>query len=390
MQALESIRESAESLREDGRVGDTRGNISERTVEILKASRGMRLLQAKDSGGYEAHPNEFFDWVMAVGMEQPSAGWIAGVVGIHPWEIAFMHPQLQDEIYGRDPDTWTASPYAPFGRARPVDGGFLFTGDWPYSTGTDYSQWVILGGMVTGPDGQLPAGPPDVRHFVLPRGDYEIVEDSWKVMGLKGTGSKNVRMKDVFVPDYRVSESKKVSEGVYAAERRPGNPLYAMRFGIMFPAAIAAATLGIAEGLLRAQREYMGGRVSVAGSAARSDPTYLAALAVAEADLAASLCHFRQSVAALYQHAAAGNVVTREQGMRFRRDQVRATDRVFESIAPLMRLAGSAGIQETNDLERRWRDLQTAITHICNVRDSAYLTWGMHAFDGPVPPGAMF
>ena len=229
-----------------------------------------------------------------------------------------------------------------------------------------------------------------MRHFVLPRGDYEIVDDSWKVMGLKGTGSKNVRMKDVFVPGYRVSESKKVAEGVYADERRPGNPLYAMRFGIVFSAAIAAGTLGIAEGTLRRQREYMAGRVSVTGSVAKTDPAYLSALAVAEADLEASKCHFKCMVADLYDQVAAGNRITHAQALTFRRNQVRATDRVYESIAPLARLAGSAGIQETNDLERWWRDLQTGITHICNVRDSAYLAWGLHSFGGSIPPGTMF
>jgi alkylation response protein AidB-like acyl-CoA dehydrogenase len=350
----------------------------------------MRLLQARDFGGYEAHPNDFIEWVIAVGAAQPSAGWIAGVVGVHPWEIAFMHPELQQEIFGADPDTWTASPYAPFGRAKPVDGGFLLTGEWPYSTGTDFCQWVILGGIVTGPDGKAPGGPPDVRHFVLPRGDYEIVDDSWNVMGLKGTGSKNVRMKDAFVPGYRVSEARKVFESVYAEERRPGNPLYAMRFGVVFSAAIAAGTLGIAEGALRAQREYMAGRVSVTGSVARTDPAYLGALAAAEADLEASRCHLKSMVSELYDCASAGNRITAEQALRFRRNQVRATDRVFESIAPLSRLAGSAGVQEANDIERWWRDLQTAITHVCNVRDSAYLPWGLHSFGGNIPPGTMY
>ncbi len=384
------IHASAEALREDALEGDRRGNLTDRTVKVLKDSGGTRLLQAKDLGGYEAHPNEFLDWVMAVGAEQPSAGWIAGVVGVHPWEISFMDPKLQQEIFGDDPDTWTASPYAPFGRAKPVDGGFLLSGEWPYSTGTDFCRWVILGGIVTDAAGQLPPGPPDVRHFVLPRGDYEIVGDSWNVMGLKGTGSKNVRMRDVFVPGYRVSEAKKVTEGVYAEERRPGNPLYAMRFGIVFSSAIAAGTLGIAEGTLRRQREYMAGRVSVSGSVAKTDPTYLGALAVAEADLAASKCHFRCMVSELHDHASAGNRITHDQALAFRRNQVRATDRVFESIAPLARLAGSAGVQESSDLERWWRDLQTGITHICNVPDSAYLAWGLHSFGGSVPPGTMY
>ncbi|MGD8416952.1 MAG: hypothetical protein PVH91_07840 [Pseudomonadales bacterium] len=388
--AIQLIEDSAEVLRGDGPCGDLQANLTDRTVQLLKASGGFRLLLAKDLGGEEAHPNEFLDWVIATGAHQPSAGWVAGVVGVHPWEISFMDPKLQAEVYGDDPDTLTASPYAPFGRARPVEGGFLLSGDWPYSTGTDFCAWVILGGMVTDADGNLPRGRPDVRHFMLPRGDYEIVDDSWNVMGLKGTGSKNVRMQNVFVPDYRVSESWKVTEGIYAAERRPGSPLYAMMFGIMFPAAIAAGTLGIAEGALRMQHRYMEARVSVSGSVAKTDPTYLSALAVAEADLAASKCHLKSLVSELYDYVSHGHSITPEQRLKFRRDQVRASDRVFESIAPLARLAGSAGVQEANDLERWWRDLQTAITHICNVRDSAYIAWGLKEFGGDVPPGTLY
>lgn len=388
--AIRNIEDDAEILRSDALCGDLQANLTGRTVQALKDSGGFRLLLAKDLGGEEAHPNEFLDWVIATGAHQPSAGWVAGVVGVHPWEISFMDPRLQREVYGDDPDTLTASPYAPFGRARPVEGGFLLTGDWPYSTGTDYCRWVVLGGMVMDADGNPPRGRPDVRHFVLPRGDYEIVDDSWNVMGLKGTGSKNVRMQETFVPDYRVSEAWKVTEGVYAEERRPDSPLYQMMFGIMFPAAIAAGTLGIAEGALRAQHRYMEQRVSVSGSVARTDPTYLNALAVAEADLAASQCHLKSVIADLYDHVAAGRKITPEQRLRFRRDQVRATDRVFESIAPLARLAGSAGVQEANELERWWRDLQTAITHICNVRDSAYLPWGLQRFGGEVPPGTLY
>jgi alkylation response protein AidB-like acyl-CoA dehydrogenase len=229
-----------------------------------------------------------------------------------------------------------------------------------------------------------------VRHFVLPRGDYEIVDDSWQVMGLKGTGSKNVRMHDVFVPDYRVSEARKVSEGIYADERRPGRPLYGMMFGIMFPAAIAAGTLGIARGLLRAQRAYMEERVSVSGAVAKTDPGHLAALAVAEADLEAGVLHLKHMLAELYEQVSAGRSITVQQRLWFRRNQVRATDRVFESIAPLARLAGSAGVHEANGLERWWRDLQTGITHICNVRDPAYVGWGLESFGGKVPPGTLY
>ena len=388
--ATQYIIDHAEALQQDALPGDEQNNLTERTVQILKSSGGFRLLLAQDLGGAESHPNEFLDWVIAVGSQQPAAGWVAGVVGVHPWEISFMDPRLQEEVYGNSPDTLTASPYAPFGVACPVEGGFLFSGEWPYSTGTTYCDWVILGGRVADADGNFPPGPPDIRHFVLPRGDYDILDNSWNVMGLKGTGSFSVRMQDAFVPDYRVYESHKVTEGFYAQQHRPSSPLYALKFGVMFPAAIAAGTLGIAAGAVRMHHAYITDRVSVSGNVAKTDPVYLQALAAADADLEAGISHLKSMIADLYDQVCAGQEISVEQRLRFRRNHVRATDRVFDSLGVLARLAGSAGIQEDNALERWWRDIQTAITHICNTREGAYTPWGLHQFGGDIPPGALY
>jgi len=387
--AIAYILEHAEDLRAEAEPSNRLGRITDRTEQILRASGGMRMLQAKDCGGDEAHPNEFMDWVMAVGENHPSAGWIAGVVGIHPWELALADPRLQKEVYGDDPETWVASPYAPFGRAKPVDGGFLFSGQWPYSTGTDSSEWVILGGLVADEAGK-PVSPPDVRHFVLPRTDYEIVEDSWNVMGLEGTGSKDVRMRDAFVPDYRVLDGVQVRDNTYSDRWRPGNPLYAMRFGLMFPFAISAGTFGIARGALREAWRHVEARVSSQGSVSKADPFVLSALARAEADVAASIGHVQSIVARHYDTVSAGGDITVKDRLRFRIDQVRATDRTIEAVNELYRLMGSSSIQKSSPLERYWRDLQVAGTHVCNSREPCYLAWGFDAFGGEIPPAAQY
>ena len=388
-EATAYILEHADDLRAEAQPSNELGQITRRTEEILRASRGMRMLQSKDFGGYEAHPNDFMDWVMAVAENHPSAGWIAGVVGIHPWEIAIADPQLQKEVYGEDPDIWVASPYAPFGRAKPVDGGFLLSGQWPYSTGTECSKWVILGGMVTAQSGK-PTMPPDVRHFILPRADYEIVADSWNVMGLEGTGSKDVRMTDVFVPDYRVLDGVQVRDNTYSDRWRPGNPLYAMRFGVMFPFAITAGTFGIARGALHAAWAHIEARVSSQGSASRTDPFVLTALARAEADVAASISHVQTIIARFYDTVAAGGDITVPDRLRFRVDQVRATERAVQAINELYRLMGSSSIQKASPLERYWRDLQVAATHVCNSAEPCYLAWGIEAFGGEIPPTAQY
>jgi len=106
--AVEFIVQHAEKLRDEHVASDECGRLTEPAKEILKRSGGMRLMQAKSHGGLEASPVDFYEWVRTVGRYNPSAGWIAGVVGVHPWEIALVDPSLQDEIYGAEPDTWVA------------------------------------------------------------------------------------------------------------------------------------------------------------------------------------------------------------------------------------------------------------------------------------------
>jgi 3-hydroxy-9,10-secoandrosta-1,3,5(10)-triene-9,17-dione monooxygenase len=388
-EATAYILDHADELRAQVAPSDELGRLTDRTVEILRTSGGMRLLQSKDDGGFEAHPNDFMDWVMEVGTHHPSAGWVAGVVGIHPWEIAIADPRLQKEVYGDNPEVWVASPYAPMGRAVPVDGGYLFSGRWPYSTGTDHSEWVILGGMVADADG-VAVQPPDVRHFILPRSDYEVLEDTWNVMGLQGTGSKDVRMSDVFVPDYRVLDGVLVRDNTYSDRWRPDNPLYAMRFGVMFPFAISAGTFGIARAALQAARDHIGNRISSQGSVSKADPFVLAALAAAEADVEAGISHLQSTIARFFESVCHGGDITVPERLRFRVDQVRATDRAITAVNELYRLMGSSSIQKSSALERVWRDLQVSATHVCNSREPCYLAWGLDSFGGQVPPSAQY
>jgi 3-hydroxy-9,10-secoandrosta-1,3,5(10)-triene-9,17-dione monooxygenase len=383
-EAVEKARKAADLLREESVPSDELGRLTDRTVEAMHETGLVRLLQPREYAGHEAHPNDFLEAVMAVGVAAPSAGWVAGVVGVHPWEIAMMDPRLQEEIWGEDPDTWTASPYAPFGRATRVDGGFLFTGQWPYSTGTDHAQWVILGGMVVDADGQV-GTPPDMRHFVIPRGDYEIVEDSWNVMGLEGTGSKDVRMTDVFIPDYRVVEAATMIAGGYE-HRQEGKALYRMKFPVVFSAAIAAGTQGIAQGALSVYRDYLAQRVSADGIVGRTDPNQLIVYGEAAADIAASRSHLLTSVAEMFDHVSAGGELTRSQRLTFRRDQVRASRRCADAVDRLYKISGASGIRKDFPNERYWRDLQVALSHICNVAENIYAGWSTDDLGGEASP----
>ena len=378
-EAVRYIHDHAQVLRDEHAPSDEAGMLTEPARAVLEASGGLRLLQAQSHGGYEGNPSEFFEWARAVGRYHPSAGWIAGVVGVHPWEIALVDRKLQDEIYAGNPDNWVASPYAPQGRAVREGDGFRFSGRWQYSTGTDHCGWVVLGGMVVDENG-APDSPPDVRHFFLPRGDYEIVEGSWQVMGLAGTGSKDIQIDGAFVPEYRTVSHAGMSEGEYAC-RRPDSALYQLPFGCMFSAAIAAATFGIAEGAIENYREYMKTRVSTMGIVGKTDPYQQEALAEVEADLAAGITHVDVMIARWLEQLQNGEPISKSQRLEFRRNQVRAVQRVLFGVDKLFSRAGSAAIWTTRPLERYWRDLRTGGTHISDMADVVYNAWADHEFE---------
>src|SRR5437660_1692247 len=281
---LDRVMDLADQMRDQAAQAEQIGRLTDATVKMMKSAGLIRLLQTKQYQGFEAHPREFAETTMATAALDPAAGWIVGVVGVHPYQLAYADPKVSAEIWADDVDTWMASPYAPQGVARPVDGGFIFNGRWQFSSGTDHCDWIILGAM-RGDDKGIPVLPPQMLHMILPRKDYEIVEDSWNVVGLRGTGSKDVIVKDAFVPAYRTMDATKVMDGTAQREAGMTEPLYLMPWSTMFPLGISAATIGIAEGALAAHLDYQRERVGATGTAIKDDPYVMYAVGEAAADM---------------------------------------------------------------------------------------------------------
>lgn len=377
---LRHVEEIADHLEAHAAEAEDEGRLPGETAQKLRDTGVIRMLQAKDFGGFESTPAEFFEAVMAVGARNAAAGWIAGVVGVHPWQLSQFPLKLQEELWGEDPDTWVASPYAPMGRAKRVDGGYVFRGRWPFSSGTDNCDWAILGGLVTDDDGEIVD--PRPRHFVLPCEDYTIHHDSWEVVGLRGTGSKDVSVDDVFVPEYRVEVQEKFDRGVQAREVGRDNPLYAIPFGAIFPAAINAGTLAMAEGALAAFVNYTRARVTVRGTATSTDPAHLSVLGDAAADIAASRTHFLDDWRRIWDVVERGEFLSDELRLETRRNEVRAVRRAIDAVDRLFALAGGGSLQRSRPMQRFWRDCHAGLVHVCNVADPIYQAYGTNLFGG--------
>ncbi|MTE16410.1 acyl-CoA dehydrogenase family protein [Nocardia aurantiaca] len=348
------------------------GKLSDESVKLIRRAGVMRMLQPTDFGGYAAHPRDFAEAVMAVARHCGSTGWVCGVGGVHPWEMALMDRRLQTEVWGANPDTWIASPYAAQGVATPADGGYTLRGRWNFSSGTDHCEWIFLGALLGDAEG-TPIMPPTVLHVVLPRKDYTIVDDSWDVIGLQGTGSKDVIVDGAFIPAYRTIEAEAVAAGENAAERAGRTEtVYKLPFWAMFPLGITSAVIGIAEGALAAHLDYQRDRVTAMGTRIKDDPYVLSAISEAAADIAASRTQLLDGVSRLYDKAEAGETITFEDRSLVRRNQVRCAWRAVSAVDQIFARSGGNAVRRQNIMQRFWRDAHVGLQHAIHTPGSLY------------------
>jgi 3-hydroxy-9,10-secoandrosta-1,3,5(10)-triene-9,17-dione monooxygenase len=361
------------------------GKLCNDSVSLIRQAGVMRMLQPSDFGGYAAHPRDFAEAVMAVANVCGSTGWVCGVGGVHPWEMALMDRRLQTEVWGQDPDTWIASPYAAQGIATPIDDGYALTGRWNFSSGTDHCDWIFLGALVGAADGTL-AEPRQMLHVVLPRADYTIVEDSWNVIGLAGTGSKDIIVDGAFVPAYRTMDSEQVASGARIAEQAGRTEtLYKLPFWAMFPLGITAAVIGITEGALAAHLDYQRDRVGATGTKIKDDPYVLYAISEAASEIAASRSQLLDGISRLYDIADAGRPITFEDRAVVRRDQIRCAWRAVAAADEIFARSGGNAARKTNPLQRFWRDAHVGLGHAIHTPGTIYHSAALTTMDIEAP-----
>jgi alkylation response protein AidB-like acyl-CoA dehydrogenase len=384
---LDRVMELAVHFKEQAIEAEKIGHLPDATVKSMKTIGSIRLLQPQSHGGLEVHPREFAETVMATAALDPAAGWINGVVGVHPYQLAYADPRVADEVWADDVDTWVASPYAPQGVAKPVDDGYIFNGRWQFSSGTDACDWIILGAMIGDADGR-PLMPPQMLHMILPRSDYEIVPDSWDVVGLRGTGSKDVIVKDAFVPTYRTMDAMKVMDGSAQIEAGMTKTLYKMPWSTMFPLGISSATIGICEGALAAHLDYQRERVNSSGVAVKDDPYVMHAVGDAAAEIEASRQALLANVDKVYDIVDASREVPFETRAAVRRSQVKAVWRAVAAVDEIFSRSGGNALRMDKPLQRYWRDAHAGVAHAIHTPGTVYHASALSSL-GIDPQGAL-
>jgi 3-hydroxy-9,10-secoandrosta-1,3,5(10)-triene-9,17-dione monooxygenase len=373
---LAAIRALAPTLRERAAEAETLRRVPDTSIKELEDTGFFQLLQPKAFGGRAADPLVFYSAVKEIAKACGSTGWVASVVGIHPWHVALYDPRAQQEVWGQDPKTRIASSYAPTGKATRVDGGFRLSGRWHFSSGCDHAQWALLGCLVPDAEGN----PVDMRTFLIPRTEYRI-DDVWDTVGLRGTGSNDIVVEDVFVPEYRA-----LSFGPVTALKTPGHelnhePLYRLPYAGVFTTTISTPIVGIAEGAYDSYVEATQQRFRVSyGQKVAEDPFAQVRIARAASDIDASWLQLTRNIGEMYALARRGEELPTELRTRTRRDQVIATERAVAALDLLMENAGGNAMRTgPNPVQRAWRDAHTGRGHAANDPERALLLFGQTA-----------
>ncbi|HWT31650.1 MAG TPA: acyl-CoA dehydrogenase family protein [Propylenella sp.] len=339
--------------------------VPKETVADMQKAGFFEVLKPKKYGGYEMDPQVFYEICMTLAEGCMSTAWIYGVIGVHNWQIALFDPKAAEDVFGKDPSTLIASTYMPKGQVTPVEGGFKFSGRWGFSSGIDHCQWVFLGGLIFDKAGQAP---PEYRTFLLPRSDFEVV-DTWHVMGLKGTGSKDIVVKDVFVPVYRLHKASDGFMGTNPGKDTFTSNLYKLPFGQIFVRAVSSAAIGALQGAVNAFRDW--GKAWMGNMGAKTAEQGPAQFAVADAMVAVDEMKLvlHRNFQTLLDKVKAGQPLDLNERLHYRYQAAQVVERCEKHAYQLFSACGGRGIFNDFPVVRHFLDICAARAHYANNPD---------------------
>ena len=226
-----------------------RGAYSPELHERFRQAGFYRILQPKRFGGYEFDLPTFFRVIMEISAGDPGAGWCLSLASAHVLPVAsHFSAEAQAEFFGDDGEFAAPHSATARGTAVPVDGGYIVSGDWRYSSGIPYSTHFLGTAQLVAPDAGEPY--PEVV-VIVPRGGYTILDD-WGgdlTLGLQGSGSYTAEIRDLFVPEHHVVPWNWLGGDVDAGTpgtKLHGNPMYLGQCGALYAGEIGSVMVGAA------------------------------------------------------------------------------------------------------------------------------------------------
>lgn len=342
-------------------------------VEAIMAEELDLLLRPRRWGGYGADWMFMVDAVSEVGKVCGSTAWCMGFLMHHQWWLSYFPEAAQAAVYESDPRPKIVTAFAPMGKVTVVPGGYRISGEWMWGSGSDYCDWAIVGGFV--PGRKNADGGPRLLNYLLRPGEF-TVKDTWHCVGLKGTGSNNILVDDVFVPEEHTVDMEQAREGTAPGCSLDDGVLYRSSFAYQSPYGVVSPMMGIARGAYDAFVEFTRHRVSTVSGAqiAEAAPVQIR-IGEAQAGIDGAYTILENLNRILHDEAP----VTLAHRIRAKRDFVFAAKLLAGAVDTLFDIGGARGLNEDNALQRAWRDTHAIANHLVLNPDVMYQNAGRAA-----------
>ena len=342
--------------------------------EMVRESGVARILQPPAYGGAGGPLRDVVDAVSEVGAACGSTGWAVVQYVVHPFMVAQWPREAQDEVWGDDPKNLVAGILIQsLGRYERARGGYRVSGRWPFVTGVDTCDWCIVSGYEEGRAGQHESH----LHFLIRREEIEIL-DTWHALGLRGSGTNDVRLQEFFVPAHRALSMEALRGGESPGGHWRETPLYLLPSYPIFGCGISSGAVGIALEMVAEYNEIArkkGSIMAEKGVATFASQHIRFAEAKAAVDCARQLLRFAgDEISAIAGEE--GRVPNLEERARCRALAAYAGNTAMDAARAVWDLSGAASVYSKSSLGNLYTDMMVANQHFTQNKDVNYTTYG--------------
>jgi 3-hydroxy-9,10-secoandrosta-1,3,5(10)-triene-9,17-dione monooxygenase len=334
------------------------------TIDDFTTTGLLRLANPARFGGYpEVDYDATFDILMELGRGCGSSAWCYSVWTVLSWMIGFFPERAQEEYFATGPETLCSSSYDPRkGSAERVAGGYRVSGHWDFSSGCDAASWFMPGAMTD-------EGP---RWFLLPKGDYDVL-DTWFVSGLAGTGSKDIVVKDAFVPEHRVLDPEAAGSTDLSAWEMHGRTTYRVPLRVTLGWELIAPVIGLGEAAIE---DFVVRHRGTSGRPRSAEGVQMQLrLAEAGAEVHTARLLHRATVGEFLAKGERGESFSPAERSRYLRDKAYVVKLCVQAVNRLFDVSGGRALYSSQAIQRIHRD-----THALSHRDGFILDFAGEAW----------
>jgi 3-hydroxy-9,10-secoandrosta-1,3,5(10)-triene-9,17-dione monooxygenase len=370
-------------LRERAAVTEQLRRMPDDIERALHDSGLFRVMEPARVGGGELGIGILVDVCAELARGCASTAWNFANFASHGFMLGMYPKAAQDRVWDASPDALIASGLAPSGTAKKVDGGYRLSGRWSFCSGVDNAGWNMLGARVEIADGTTP----EAFSFLLPVEDYTIL-DTWHAAGLCGTGSNDVTVDDIFVPDHMALPLATFRGGPTPGSAINPGPNFRIPLMAVAPYVLGGVAVGVARGAVESFVAETRSRLGSYYGDKMADRQVIQ-LKIAEASAMADMAHLsmRTRCAEAMAEAEAGIVPDLARKTVYRRDGAYAVRLAAEAVIGLFGVTGAAGLYHDHPMQRYLRDAHAIASHIHMNFDVGGTMYGRVALgldlDGP-------